>query len=96
MASERNGRIFARVFFLALTGVDVVIQSLWVAAGPEIIFKPTRPFSAAMRVLVTAMEEAQVKRLICVTGFGAGDSRGHGGFLHTVAFPIRSCTSLSS
>jgi hypothetical protein len=27
-------------------------------------------------VLVTAMEEAQVKQLICVTGFGAGDSRG--------------------
>jgi hypothetical protein len=25
------------------------------------------------------MEEAQVKRLICVTGFGAGDSRGRGG-----------------
>src|SRR3974377_958063 len=26
----------------ALTGVDVIIQSLGVAAGPEIIFKPTR------------------------------------------------------
>jgi hypothetical protein len=39
--------------------------------GPEIILKPTRLFSKATRVLVTAMEEAQVKRLICVTGFGA-------------------------
>jgi putative NADH-flavin reductase len=38
----------------ALTGVDVVIQSLGVAAAPEIIFKPTRLFSAATRVLVTA------------------------------------------
>jgi putative NADH-flavin reductase len=46
----------------ALTGVDVVIQSLGVAAGPEIILKPTRFFSKATRVLVTAMEEAQVKR----------------------------------
>ena len=63
----------------ALTGIDVVIQSLGVSVGPEIIFKPTRFFSKATRVLVTAMEEAQVKRLICVTGFGAGDSRGHGG-----------------
>src|SRR6266513_1339210 len=34
------------------------------------------------------MEEAQVKRLICVTGFGAGDSRGHGGFLYSVAFHL--------
>jgi uncharacterized protein YbjT (DUF2867 family) len=52
----------------ALTGIDVVIQSLGVSAGPEIILKPTRFFSKATRVLVTAMEEAQVKRLICVTG----------------------------
>ena len=34
------------------------------------------------------MEEAQVRRLICVTGFGAGDSRGHGGFLYSVAFHL--------
>ena len=46
----------------ALTGIDVVIQSLGVSVGPEIIFKPTRFFSKATRVLVTAMEEAQVKR----------------------------------
>ena len=72
----------------ALTGVDVVIQSLGVAAAPEIIFKPTRLFSIATRVLVAAMEEAQVKRLICVTGFGAGDSRGYGGFLYNVAFHL--------
>ena len=65
----------------ALTGVDVVIQSLGISAGPENIFNPTRLFSIATRVLVAAMEEAQVKRLICVTGFGAGDSRGRGGFL---------------
>ena len=58
----------------AVTGVDAIIQSLGVSAGPEIILKPTRLFSKATRVLVTAMEEAQVKRLICVTGFGAGES----------------------
>jgi putative NADH-flavin reductase len=63
----------------ALTGVDVVTQSLGVSAGPEVILKSTRFFSKATRVLVTAMEETQVKRLICVTGFGAGDSRGRGG-----------------
>ena len=37
----------------ALTGIDVVIQSLGVSAGPEIILKPTRLFSTATRVLVT-------------------------------------------
>ena len=42
-------------------------------------------FSKATRVLVTAMEKAQVKRLICVTGFGAGDSRGHGVCLYNAA-----------
>jgi uncharacterized protein YbjT (DUF2867 family) len=72
----------------ALTGVDVVIQSLGISAGPEIILKPTQFFSAATRMLVAAMEEAQVKRLICVTGFGAGDSRGRGGFLYSVAFHL--------
>jgi putative NADH-flavin reductase len=72
----------------ALTGVDVVIQSLGVAAGLEAILKPTRFFSKATRVLVTAIEEAQVKRLICVTGFGAGDSRGRGGFLYNAAFHL--------
>ena len=72
----------------ALTGVDVVIQSLGISAGPENIFNPTRLFSIATRVLVAAMEEAQVKRLICVTGFGAGDSRGRGGVLYSVAFHL--------
>jgi putative NADH-flavin reductase len=72
----------------ALSGVDVVIQSLGVSAGPEIIFEPTRLFSKATRVLVTAMEKAHVSRLICVTGFGAGDSRGRGGFLYNVAFHL--------
>src|SRR5262249_47019791 len=53
------------------SGVGAVIQSLGVSAGPEVILKPTRVFSKATRVLVTAMEETDVKRLICVTGFGA-------------------------
>src|SRR5262245_66663561 len=72
----------------AATGVDVVTQSLGVSAGPEMILKPTRFFSKATRVLVTAMEETDVKRLICVTGFGAGDSRDRGGFVYNLAFHL--------
>src|SRR5262249_298557 len=71
-----------------LTGLDCVTQSLGVSAGPEIILKPTQFFSKATRVLVTAMEEAEVKRLVCVTGFVAGDSRARGGFLYSVAFHL--------
>ena len=59
----------------ALIQVDVAIQSLGVSVGPEIILEPTRLFSKATRVLVTAMEKAQVKRLICVTGFGGRQPR---------------------
>jgi hypothetical protein len=36
--------------------------------------------SAASRALVAAMSRRGVKRLVCITGIGAGDSRGHGGF----------------
>jgi uncharacterized protein YbjT (DUF2867 family) len=72
----------------ALTGIDAVTQSLGVSPGPEIIFEPTRLFSKATQVLVTAMQQARVKRLICVTGFGAGDSRGSGGFLYNVALHL--------
>ena len=52
--------------------------------GLEAILKPVRLFSRATRVLVDLMVEAEIKRLICVTGIGAGDSRDKGGFLYSV------------
>ncbi len=46
-------------------------------------------FSKAGRVVVDAMTQAGVRRLVCVTGIGAGDSRGHGGFLYDkIAHPL--------
>jgi hypothetical protein len=48
----------------------------------------THRFSAATRVLVNAMEASAVRRLICVTGFGVGDSRGRGGLLYTPLLPV--------
>jgi putative NADH-flavin reductase len=66
----------------ALAGADVVIQSIGLYIGPELIFNPVRLFSEATRILVAAMKEAATRRLICVTGFGAGDSRGRGGLLY--------------
>jgi uncharacterized protein YbjT (DUF2867 family) len=73
----------------ALQGVNVVIQTLGVDISPRAIFERTTLFSESTRILVDAMKAAGVKRLIAVTGLGAGDSRGHGGFLYdTVAFPL--------
>ena len=54
----------------ALNGIDVVIQTLGVSLGD--LFRPVSLFSDATRILVSAMESKGVKRLICVTGFGAG------------------------
>jgi putative NADH-flavin reductase len=70
----------------ALDGVDVVIQTLGVAPGD--LFRPVHLFSDATRVLVAAMEARAVKRLICLTGFGAGDSQASIGCLQRVPFRL--------
>ena len=72
----------------ALVGVDAVIQTLGVSPTPEQILNGTRLFSTATRVLVDAMDARAVKRLISVTGLGAGDSRGHGGLLYKAALSL--------
>ena len=73
----------------ALRDVDVVIQTLGVDIAPRAIFERTTLFSQSTRILVDVMKAAGVKRLITVTGLGAGDSRGHGGVLYdAVIFPL--------
>lgn len=72
----------------AVTGVDAVIQTLGVRSLPELIFGTTL-FSDAARVLLPAMKEAGVRRLMMVTGAGAGNSRGRITFLYdNVIFPL--------
>ena len=70
----------------ALEGMDVVIQALGVKAGPEMVIRGTQLFSKSTRLLVQAMQEEGVSRLIALTGFGAGDSRNQGGCLYNVGF----------
>jgi putative NADH-flavin reductase len=70
----------------ALIGVDVVVQTLGVGLGD--LFRPVHLFSDATRVLITAMKGHGVKRLICVTGFGAGDSRAKISCLQRLPFKI--------
>jgi putative NADH-flavin reductase len=72
----------------ALDGVDVVIQALGIAAGPDMVLKPVRLFSQSTEILVNAMENAGVKRLISVTGFGAGDSYARIGCLQRIPFRL--------
>jgi putative NADH-flavin reductase len=72
-----------------LRDIDVVIQTLGVDFSPRLVFEGTKLFSESTRILVDAMKAAGVKRLITVTGLGAGDSRGHGGLLYdAVVFPL--------
>ena len=70
----------------ALVGVDVVIQTLGVGLGE--LFRPVHLFSNATRVLIAAMKRQDIKRLICVTGFGAGDSRASISCLQRLPFQI--------
>jgi uncharacterized protein YbjT (DUF2867 family) len=73
----------------ALQDIDVVIQTLGVDFSPRLVFEGTKLFSESTRILVDAMKAAGMKRLITVTGLGAGDSRGHGGLLYdVVVFPL--------
>ena len=70
----------------ALVGGDVVIQTLGVGLGD--LFRPVNLFSDATRVLIAAMRSQGIKRLICVTGFGAGDSRASISCLQRLPFQI--------
>lgn len=70
----------------ALAGVDVVIVTLGVGLGD--LFKPVHLFSEATRVLIAAMKDKSVNRLICITGFGAGDSQASIAPLQRLPFKI--------
>jgi len=61
----------------ALKGRDAVVSALGTPASP---FREVTLLSEATRTLVTAMKAGNVNRLIAITGIGAGDSVGHGGF----------------
>lgn len=62
----------------ALQGRDAVVSALGTPVSP---FREVRLLSIATRALVGAMKATGVSRLVCITGLGAGDSAGHGGFV---------------
>ncbi len=70
----------------ALKGRDAVVSALGTPASP---FREVTLLSTATHALVSAMRIEQVSRLVCITGIGAGDSAGHGGFLFdNLIFPL--------
>jgi putative NADH-flavin reductase len=63
----------------AMSGQDAVICSL----GTGATFRHVTVFSEGTRNLLDVAEkESTSPRLVIVTGIGAGESRGHGGFLY--------------
>jgi putative NADH-flavin reductase len=70
----------------AVKGREAVVSALGTPASP---FKEVTLLSTATRALVKAMEAENVSRLVAITGIGAGDSAGHGGFLFDkLIFPL--------
>lgn len=66
-------------------GCDAAVNTI--GTGPA--WSQVTLFSAHTSALLRAMWGANVRRLIAVTGLGAGDSRGHGGFLYDrIVYPL--------
>lgn len=63
--------------YRAVGGQEGVVYSLGVRRPGR-----TTLFSESMRILIPAMEIHGVKRLVCITGVGAGETKGHGGFFY--------------
>lgn len=75
-----------KVLRQALKGRDAVVSALGTPASP---FREVTLLSTATRALVSAMKLEHVSRLVCITGMGAGNSVGHGGFVFdNLIFPL--------
>lgn len=67
-----------------IAGHDAVVMCLGIDRPGK-----TTLFSEATRAVVGAMKAGGVRRLIAVTGIGAGDSKGHGGWLYNcIIYPL--------
>jgi putative NADH-flavin reductase len=64
----------------AMRGQDAVVSAL----GHKRFFYPTRILSEGTKNILRAMKSEGVKRLVCVTSLGIGDSAGRLGLLYTL------------
>jgi len=63
-------------------GHDAVVVCIGALPG----FEPVHCFSTGTANVIEAMQVAGSRRLLVVTGIGAGDSKGHGGWLYDRLF----------
>ena len=61
----------------AVVGQDAVLLALGTRSS-----RPTTLFSESTQNVIGAMDKHGVRRLVCITGVGVGDSKGHVGFLY--------------
>ena len=64
---------------------EAVIITLGVKPKPRLPFHPPEPTTALSEAtdnILRAMTRHNVRRLVLITGLGAGDSKGHGGFVY--------------
>lgn len=76
----------------ALDGVEAVVETLGVPLSLDTVLHGTDLYSRAGRILIDEMEaglsQGGPKRLIAVTGLGAGDARDHLGPLFQLGFQL--------
>ena len=78
-----KGDILDRVSVdVAMEGQDAICCCIGI--GPT--RKPVTVFSDGMKNVLSSMKVHGIRKLITVTGVGAGDSRNHGGFLYDKIF----------
>lgn len=74
----------APAMLACMSGKDAVLYALGCRTR-----RPTTFFSDTTRVLVEAMLACGVRRLVAITGVGAGETLGHGGFIYDrLVFPL--------
>lgn len=61
----------------AMDGCEAVVSALGTGMGRRKVDLLT----VATRALIAAMTRNDVRRLVCISALGVGDSRGHGGFV---------------
>ena len=61
----------------AVAGHDAVLSALGTRSA-----RRTTLFSESTHNLISAMNKQGVRRLVCISGIGVGDSKGHVGFLY--------------
>ncbi len=70
----------------SLEAVAIGQDAICSCIGVPITFKPVDLFSKAAHNILVAVKQNPGQKYIAVTGIGAGESKGHGGFLYDKIF----------